>query len=154
MRPVIEVFTSSTFRQGKGGAGIVIRSAGQTVRVIRRAVRAESRAQAAYRALLHGVWRARGTGARQIRAYSDHEEIVAQITGSAEVPPELTGLYLQTRALFNAYRWSALEYLPRERNTEAAIAAVEALDEEPLAHDVDLDAADPLPLFTSSAPIS
>jgi hypothetical protein len=100
------------------------------------------------------VWRARSTGARQLRAYSDHQEIVAQVTGNADVPPELTGLYLQIRALLNSYRWSAVEYLPRERNTEAAIAAVEALDEEPLAHDVDLDAADPLPLFASSVPIS
>lgn len=154
MRPVVEVFTSSAFRQGRGGAGIVVRAAGQTVRVIRRALRVESRSQAAYRALLHGVWRARSTGARQLRAYSDHQEIVAQVTGNADVPPELTGLYLQIRALLNSYRWSAVEYLPRERNTEAAIAAVEALDEEPLAHDVDLDAADPLPLFASSVPIS
>lgn len=154
MRPVVEVFTSAAFRQGKGGTGIVLRAAGQTVRVIRRAVRVESRAHAAYRALLHGVWRARSTGARQIRAYSDHQEIVAQLAGKADVPPELIGPYLQTRALLNAYRWSSVEYLPRERNAEAVIAAVEALDDEPLAHDLDLDVADPLPLFASAAPIS
>lgn len=154
MRPVVEVFTSSAFRQGRGGAGIVVRAAGQTVRVVRRALRVESRAQAAYRALLHGVWRARSSGARQLRAYSDHQDVVAQVTGSADVPPELTGLYLQVRALLNAYRWSVVEYLPRERNAEAAIAAVEALDDEPPAHDLDLDVPDPLPLFASPTVIS
>ncbi|MGH2398502.1 MAG: reverse transcriptase-like protein, partial [bacterium] len=93
MRPVSEVFTSSTFREGKGGAGIVIRAGGGAVRVIRRAVRAESRAHAAYRALLYGLSRAHSTGVRQIRVFSDYAEIVAQIAGSADVPPELTGLY-------------------------------------------------------------
>lgn len=154
MRSVVEVFTSSAFRQGRGGAGIVVRAAGQTARVMRRALRVASRSQAAYRALLYGVWRAHSTGARQLRAYSDSQEVVAQVTGTADVPPELTGLYLQIRALLNAYRWSAIEYLPRERNTEAAIAAVEALDDEPSSPDLDLDMPDPLPLFASLTLIS
>lgn len=149
MRLVVEVFTSSAFREGRGGAGIVFRAADQTVRVIRRTIRASSPSEAAYRALLHGVWRARSAGARQIRAYTDHAEVVDQLSGKTEVPPELTGLYLQTRALLNAYRWSAVEYLPREHNAEAAIAALEALDEAPSEQDGDFEGVDAFPLFSS-----
>lgn len=150
MKP-LEVFTSTAFRDRKAGVGIVIRSSGQTVRVVRRPVGAHSRAEAAYRALLHGVWKARGTGARQIRVYSDNPDIVDQLTGRSEVPAELVGLYLQTRAILNAYRWSAVEHLPRERNAEAALAAFEALDQEASEPDLEMDDLDTLPLFSTSS---
>ena len=148
MRP-LEVFTSTAFRDGRAGSGIIIRVSGQTVRVIRRTVHAHSRAEGAYRALLHGVWRARGSGARQIHVYADTADVIDQLTGRAEVPVELTGLYLQARALLNAYRRSAVEYVPRERNSEAALAALEALDQENPASDVDIDDVEALPLFAS-----
>lgn len=145
----LEVLTSTAYRDGRAGSGIVIRASGQTVRVIRRAVRAESRAEGAYRALLHGVWRTRGTGTRHIHAYSDTAEVVEQLAGRAEVPVELTGLYLQTRALLNAYRWSAVEYVPRERNAEAALAAIEALDQDGVVSDLEMDDLETLPLFST-----
>ena len=145
----LEVFTSTAYRDGRAGSGIVIRVSGHTVRVIRRAVRAESRAEGAYRALLHGVWRARGTGTRHIHAYSDVAEVVDQLAGRAEVPVELTGLYLQTRALLNAYRWSTVEYIPRERNAEAALAALEALDQQAVTSDLEMDDLETLPLFST-----
>ena len=148
----LEVFTSTAYRDGRAGSGIVIRAAGQTVRVIRRAVRAESRAEGAYRALLHGVWRARGTGTRHVHAYADTADVVEQLAGRVEVPAELTGLYLQTRALLNAYRWSAVEYVPRERNAEAAVAALEALDQDGVVSDLEMDDVDTLPLFSAPLP--
>lgn len=144
------MFASAAFRDGKAGIGVVIRSAGQPVRMTRRTVRAGSRAEGAYRALLHGVWKARGTGARRIRVFCDEPAVVDQIAGRAEVPGELVGLYLQTRALLNAYRWSSVEHLPRERNTEAALAAMEALDQEVLEPSFELDDLDSLPLFSTS----
>lgn len=146
----MEVFTSTAFRDGKAAVGIVIRTPDLATRVIRRAVRAESRVEAAYRALLHGVWRARTIGARRLRAYADTVEVVEQLTGRAEVPPELIGLYLQTRALFNAYRWSMVESVPREQNAEAALAAMEALDQPPAADDTELDLPEPLPLWAAA----
>ena len=144
------MFTSAAFRNGAGGSGIAIRAAGETVRVIRRAVLASSPVEVAYRALLHGLWRARTTGTRHVRAYVDNAHLAAQLGGSEDVPPELTGLYLQIRALLNAYRWSRVEFLPRAQNAEAAIAAVEALDQDPRLHEEDLDAPEPLPLFSSA----
>lgn len=146
----MEVYTSTAFRSGRGSAGIVIRSGGETVRVIRRAVRGASRLEAAYRAVLHGVWRARGTGARRIRVFTDDPEVVDQLIGRTEVPVELTGVYLQTRAMLNAYRWSRVQFLSRDRNAEAALAAVEALELDPDPSGLEPELSDPLPLWASA----
>jgi len=153
VRP-LDVFTSAAVRDGTAGIGIVIRSARQTVRVIRRAVRAASRTEGAYRALLHGVWKARETGARRIRVCSDDPAVVDQVTGRTEVPGDLVGLYLQTRAMLNAYRWSAVHYVPRERNAEAAVAALEALDQDLSDTCPERDGLDALPLFSTSSETS
>jgi ribonuclease HI len=147
VRPVVEIFTSAAYRNGRAGLGIVLRAGGRTVQVIRRAVVAGSPLEAAYRAVLTGLWYARTTGARRVRVFADHPDAVRQLAGEAELPGELTGVYLQVRALMNAYRWSDLEFIARERNVEAALAAVEALDAEPVMGDDEYAAAEPLPLF-------
>jgi len=74
---------------------------------------------ASYRAILHGVWRAKRLGAQRVRVFTEHPEIVAQLEGHGEVPAELTGLYLQTKAMLNAYRWSRVELIVRELNADA-----------------------------------
>jgi len=147
VRTVVEIFTSTAYRNGRAGLGIVLRAGGHTVQVIRRAVRAASRQEAAYRAILAGLWYARTTGTRRVRVYADHAEAVRQLGGESDLPGELTGVYLQVRALMNAYRWSEMEFTAREANVEAALAALEALDEEPLMGDEEYEAAVPLPLF-------
>jgi ribonuclease HI len=147
VKPVVEIFSSAAYRNGRAGVGVVLRAGGQTTHVIRRAVRAGSPAEAAYRALLSGLWHARTAGTRRVRVYADHAEVVRQLNGDQDLPGELTGVYLQVRAMVNAYRWCELEYLPRELNVEAALAAVEALDEEPVMDDEEFQATGPLPLF-------
>ena len=147
MRTVVEVFTSAAYRNGRAGLGIVLRAGGESVQVIRRAVLAGSPVEAAYRAILTGLWYARTTGTRRVRVYADHAEAVRQLGGELDLPGELTGVYLQVRALMNAYRWSEMEFTARESNVEAALAALEALDEEPLMGDEEYEAAVPLPLF-------
>jgi ribonuclease HI len=143
----VEIFSSAAYRNGRSGIGVVLRAGGQTTRVIRRAVRAGSPAEAAYRALLAGLWHARRAGARRARAYADHPEVVRQLNGDQDLPAELTGVYLQVRALMNAYRWCEVECLSREANAEAALAAVEALDEEPVMDDEEYEIGETLPLF-------
>jgi len=143
----VEIFTSAAYRNGRAGVGVVLRAGGQTTRVLRRAVMAGSPAEAAYRALLAGLWHARTAGARRVRVHADHTEVVGQLNGEQELPGELTGVYLQVRALMNAYRRCELEDLPREANAEAALAAVEALDEEPVMSDDEYEAGETLPLF-------
>jgi ribonuclease HI len=147
VKPVVEIFTSAAYRNGRAGVGVVLRAGGQTTQVIRRAVRAGSPAEAAYRALLTGLWHARTAGARRVRVCADHAEVVDQLNGDRDLPEELTGVYLQVRALMNAYRSCELECLPREANAEAALAAVEALDEEPIMGDEEYEVAETLPLF-------
>lgn len=147
MRAVVEIFTSSAYRNGRAGLGIVLRAGGHPVKVIRRAVLASSPVDAAYRSILTGLWYARTTGTRHVLLYADHADAVRQLLGEAKPSEELTGVYLQVRALMNAYRWSELVFIARESNVEAALPAIEALDEEPVLGDEEFTAADPLPLF-------
>ena len=147
MRTVVEVFTSAAYRNGSAGLGIVLRAGEESVQVIRRAVLAGSPVEAAYRAILTGLWHARVTGTRRVRVYADHAEVVKQLDGDADLPGDLTGVYLQVRALMNAYRRSELEYIARGANVEAALAALEALDEEPVMDDEEYETGESLPLF-------
>jgi ribonuclease HI len=147
VKPGVEIFTSAAYRNGRAGVGVVLRAGGQTTQVIRRAVRAGSPAEATYRALLVGLWHARRGGARQARVHADHLEVVAQLNGDQDLPAEFTGVYLQVRALMNAYRKCELDYLRRDANAEAALTAVEALDDEPVLGDEEYDVGETLPLF-------
>ncbi len=123
----VEIYTSAVVRDGRAAVGVVIRDvAGQTLRVAGRALGAASPEVAAYRGVLHGVWRARRLGARRIRVFTEHPEVVAQLDGEADVPADLVGLYLQTKAMLNAYRKSSVAVIARAQNAEAALAAEEA----------------------------
>lgn len=132
-------------------AGIVLRDAGgQTLRVIGRSLGAASADAAAYRAILHGVWKAKGLGVHRIRVFADVSEVVDQLEGRVEVPASLVGLYLQTKAMLNAYRQSSVEWVEREKNAEAAVAALEALEQELSSQTADLDEIEMLPLWLSA----
>lgn len=86
-------------------------------------------------------------GARRIRVYSDDADVVAQLDGKTEVLPERIGLYLQTRAMLNAYRWSSVELVDRSRNAEAVLAAVEALEREPDPQGLEVEEIESMPLW-------
>lgn len=145
------MYTSTAVRGERAAFGIVMRSAdGQAVRVIGRSLRRIARDEAAYRALLHALWKAKGLGARRVRVYSDQAEVVTQLEGQSEVPLFLVGLYLQTKAMLNAYRWSSVEFVAPEHNAEAALVASGALDHAPEAEGADLDDLDLLPLWSSA----
>jgi len=135
-------------RDGRGAFGVVIRDVdGQVLRVSGRALGDASLDVASYRAILHGVWRAKRLGAQRVRVFTEHPEIVAQLEGHGEVPAELTGLYLQTKAMLNAYRWSRVELIVRELNADAASAAMAAV-EQPTAPATGADEEDlDLPLW-------
>jgi len=128
--PAVQVYTSVAARDGRGAFGVVIRDVdGQVLRVSGRALGDASLDVASYRAILHGVWRAKRLGAQRVRVFTEHPEIVAQLEGHGEVPAELTGLYLQTKAMLNAYRWSRVELIVRELNADAASAAMAAVEQ-------------------------
>jgi len=144
----LDLYTSTAARDGRIAAGVVIRDAdGRTLRVTARSLETTSREQAAYRALLHGLWRARRMGARRVRIYCDDAMVIVQLGGEAEVPAELVGLYLQTRAMLNAYRWSSVDLVQRDQNAEAALAAVDALEREPDPLGLEIEEIESMPLW-------
>lgn len=148
MIPAVQVYTSVAAREGRAGFGVVIRDVdGQVLRVSGRALGGAALDVASYRAVLHGVWRAKRLGAQRVRVFTENPEIVAQLEGHGEVPADLIGLYLQTKAMLNAYRWSRVELIVRELNADAALAAVGSLEQATApaaaADDDDLD----LPLW-------
>ena len=145
---ILDLYTSTAARHGRVAAGVVIRDAeGRTLRVTARSLETTSREEAAYRALLHGLWRARGMGARRVRVYCDDATVLAQLEGEVEVPAELVGLYLQTKAMLNAYRWSAVALVERDRNAEAALAALDALEQEPDPQGLEIEETESMPLW-------
>jgi ribonuclease HI len=115
--------------QGRLAAGVAIRQGQITLHTAARTVDEPRREAAAYRALVYGLRIAHRMGARQIRIVTDEEEIIAQLEGRAGVAPSpsLTGLYLQTRAMLHAFHNVALTAVPRQRNTDAVLAAQSAL---------------------------
>ena len=144
----VQVYTSVAAREGRAALGVVIRDVdGQVLRVSGRALGDASLEVASYRAVLHGVWRAKRLGAQRVRVFTENPEIVAQLEGHGEVPADLIGLYLQTKAMLNAYRWSRVELIVRELNGDAALAAAGSLEQATapagVADDDDLD----LPLW-------
>lgn len=145
---ILDLYTSTAARDGRVAAAAVIRDAeGRTLRVTARSLEGTSREEAAYRALLHGLWRARRMGARRVRVYCGDATVLAQLEGEIEVPVELVGVYLQTRAMLNAYRWSSVELVQRDRNAEAALASVDALDREPDPRGLEIEEIDAMPLW-------
>ncbi len=152
MVQAVRVYTSVATRDGRAAFGVVIRDVdGQPLRIGGRALADTTGEVAAYRAVLNGVWRAKRLGARRVRVFTEHPEIVAHLDGQSEVPPDLVGLYLQTKAMLNAYRWSRVEVIARERNADAARAAAEAFEHDAApagaAEDDDLDV---LPLWRAA----
>jgi ribonuclease HI len=144
----VQLHTSASARGGRVAAGVVIRNAeGRTLRVIAKSLDAASREEATYRGLLHGLWRARTMGARRIQVYCDDANVIAQLDAGGEVPEELVGLYLQTRAMLNAYRSSTVELVERDRNAEAALAALDALEQEPDPQGLAIEEIESMPLW-------
>lgn len=144
-----DLFVSAVARDGRTAAGTVLRGgAGETLRLTGRAFGKIPRIQASYRALLRALWNARSLGARRLRVHTDDVELIAQLEGQVDVPPELIGLHLQVRAMLNAYRWSSVRLIPREQNGEATLAALDALERQPVGQDA--DEIESLPLWLSS----
>jgi hypothetical protein len=83
----------------------------------------------AWRALLLGLWTARRTGVREVVLAVEDDGIVAVIDGGTAPPPAAAMVYLQVRALLNAFRsWSVRIAWPDDSDLASAVAAVHAAD--------------------------
>jgi ribonuclease HI len=97
---------------------------GASRRVVRHVRRCE-RTPAAYRALLLGLWTARRKGARVVIVGTDDPDVESQVNGAAPPPTEAIGLYVQVRALRNAFETAPIVVLDPagDRDSEAAVRA-------------------------------
>lgn len=144
-----DLIMSTVVQDGRAAVGTVLRGdTGTTLRVTARTFGHIARVQASYRALLRSLWSARTLGARRLRVHTDDAELVAQLEGHVEVPPELIGLHLQVRAMLNAYRWSSVQWIAPDETGEAAAAALSALERQPAG--TEADELEILPLWVSS----
>lgn len=146
---LFDLIMSTVVRDGRAAVGTVLRGDDGTARrVTGRTFGHIGRVQASYRSLLRALWNARTLGARRLRVQTDDAELVAQLEGHVEVPPELIGLHLQVRAMLNAYRWSSVQWIAPDDTGEASTAALSALERQPTGTEV--DEVDILPLWVSS----
>ena len=152
----VTIFATGVKVDGKGAIGLVLKD--ETGRTIRRLGKAFDLAEAqyselagprsevalGYRAILHGLWRAKRLGARQVEVFCDITEVVNQLTGMVAVPPEQIGAYLQVKALLNAFRRSSVQPIPPGQNVEVASTANAAVSANP-------SGVDDLPLWASTS---
>jgi GNAT superfamily N-acetyltransferase len=106
MKPTLNV--TVTVREdwrGRGVAAAILRwdDSGERRAIVRR-VRGAGGVPLTYRALLFALWQARRVGARALVVDPGDPEVAAQITGAESPPDEVLSLYLQVRALLNAFR--------------------------------------------------
>ncbi|MDR5693759.1 MAG: reverse transcriptase-like protein [Armatimonadota bacterium] len=150
----ISIYATGIQEDGRGAIGLVLKDeVGQPIRRLGRTFDIQgaqpsmpsgkmSEVALGYRAILHGLWRARKLGAKHVEIFCDLTTVVEQVNGLAEVTPEFIGSYLQVRALLNAFRRSSVRAIPREQNREALSAADAALNPSP-------PRVDDLPLWAS-----
>jgi ribosomal protein S18 acetylase RimI-like enzyme len=85
--------------------------------------------QAEYRAMIAGLEKARDMGANGVEVRSDSELVVRQLSGEYKVKnASLTPLYLKTQQLSRGFSSFKVNYIPREKNSEADKLANQALD--------------------------
>jgi len=124
---ILTVSAAAASAGGRIAAAAVVKQGQATILTAARVVEEPCRAAAVYRAMAYGLNRARQMGAKRVRAVTDEEEVVAHLEGRASVAPSLIGPHLQTRGMLNAFRWSRVQLVARERNIDAVLAAQAAL---------------------------
>lgn len=96
----------------------------------------------AYRAVVLGLMEARRLRARAVVIYVDDADVAAQLDGAESPPPAAVGLYLQVRALMNAFRSAHVRYSATPAGGGAVDAAVATLHRRrPVFEDLPLWAA-------------
>ncbi len=115
---------------GPAAIGAVIKDeTGKVLGRISRAIGVTTNNQAEYQAIIAGLEKAVGMGAKTITVKSDSELVVNQINGRYKIKNTgLRPLYLKAAQLAGSVESFAMIYVPREQNAEADALANKALD--------------------------
>lgn len=128
----IVIFTDGASRGNPGPAaiGVVIQDEkGNVIGNISLCLGKATNNQAEYRAIIAGLEKAREMGATDVEVRSDSELVVRQLSGEYKVKNALlTPLYLKTQELSRGFSSFKVNYIPREKNSEADKLANQALD--------------------------
>jgi ribonuclease HI len=110
-------------------AAVVTTPEGEVLEATGEAIGRATNNVAEYRALLHGIGRARELGARELELVGDSELVVRQVNGDYRVKdPALRELHDRVHAALAGFdRWS-IRHVRREANAVADQLVNEALD--------------------------
>jgi ribonuclease HI len=115
---------------GPAAIGVVIRDeTGNLLGSISRRLGVATNNQAEYRAIIAGLEKAIGLGARCITIKSDSELIINQLNGRYKIKnTALRPLYQEVVKLLGSLESVSVTYVPREQNSAADALANKALD--------------------------
>jgi ribonuclease HI len=126
------IYTDGAARGNPGPAaiGIIIKDeAGLTIGKISRRLGVTTNNQAEYQAIIVGLEKAIGLGAKIVAVKSDSELVVKQINGHYKIKNTiLRPLYQRVVQLTGLLESFAIAYIPREQNRAADALANKALD--------------------------
>ena len=129
MRPVLHVAAAARTRaDGSLASAVVLQWDGNGARRVM--TRAQQKGQligVSYRAVVQGLMEARRLRARAVIIYVDDAQVVAHLHGTERPPVEILGLYLQVRALMNAFRSADVRLSAAPARHEPIFAAAAAL---------------------------
>jgi ribonuclease HI len=128
----LTIYTDGASRGNPGPAaiGVVLNDEeGSYVASVSRTLGVTTNNQAEYRAIIAGLEKAIGLGAREVNLFSDSELVVRQINGQYKIKHiALRPLYQEIIHLAAELESFRISCIPREKNTAADALANKALD--------------------------
>ena len=128
----IIIYTDGAARGNPGAAaiGVIIKDeAGTILDKISKRLGVTTNNQAEYQAIIMGLEKAIGLGAKNVKVMSDSELVVKQMNGQYKVKnTELRPLYQKVVQLTGSLESFKISYIPSEQNKAADAQANKALD--------------------------
>ncbi len=113
---------------GPGGAGVVIRRDGKTIKEISRFIGNSTNNIAEYSALIFGLEESIILRAESVKINTDSQLLYRQLIKVYKVKhPNIIGLYNQAVRLVEEFKEFSICHIPRELNTEADRLATKAI---------------------------
>ena len=130
IKVVIHADGASRGNPGPAAIGATIRDdQGKLLAIVSQRIGRATNNQAEYQAIIMGLEKAIGLGAKNVKVMSDSELVVKQMNGQYKVKnTELRPLYQKVVQLTGSLESFKISYIPREQNKAADAQANKALD--------------------------